>query len=397
MKAVRLGEHARLIRGITFKPQDKCDPHDEGAVVCMRTKNVQSTLDGSDLIAIPMSLVKNIEKMISIGDILVSSANSWNLVGKCCQVRELQFPSTAGGFISILRPKTDKLDAGYLYRWFSSEKIQNKVRSFGNQTTNISNLDHKRTLNLQIPLPPIAEQKRIAAILDAADALRAKRRETLAQLDTLLQSTFLDMFGDPVTNPKGWDMGVIGDLLRSVDYGTSKKASAETGVYPIIRMNNITYLGGWDFSSLKFIDLDKKELKKHLVHKGQILFNRTNSKELVGKTAVFREEKPMVFAGYLVRGITNELADPEYIGSFMNTPQTKQFLQNKCKCIVGMANINAKEFQLIPIPKPPLPLQRRFAAIVESVEQQKTRLRAHLTELDILFASLQDRAFKGAL
>ena len=85
---------------------------------------------------------------------------------------------------------------------------------------------------LQVPLPPLAEQKRIAGILDAADALRAKRRESLAQLDTLLQSTFLDMFGDPVTNPMGWEVGVIGDLLESANYGTSKKADLENGAYP---------------------------------------------------------------------------------------------------------------------------------------------------------------------
>ena len=160
MSAVRLGDHATLIRGITFKPVDKCDPLDEGAVVCMRTKNVQVTLDASDVIAVPGSLVKNTEKMLSAGDILVSSANSWNLVGKCCQVPKLEYPSTVGGFISILRPKTEMLESSYLYRWFSSEVVQRKLRSFANQTTNISNLNHKRTLELQIPLPPLAEQKR---------------------------------------------------------------------------------------------------------------------------------------------------------------------------------------------------------------------------------------------
>ena len=220
MSAVRLVDHATLIRGITFKPVDKCDPGDEGAVVCMRTKNVQATLDASDLIAVPSRLVKNPEKMLSTGDILVSSANSWNLVGKCCQVPKLQYPSTAGGFISILRPKTKKLESSYLYRWFSWGEIQRKLRSFANQTTNISNLDHKKTLELQIPLPPLAEQKRIAGILDAADALRAKRREALAQLDTLIQSTFLDMFGDPVTNPMGWEVVSVGDEIRFLTSGS---------------------------------------------------------------------------------------------------------------------------------------------------------------------------------
>ena len=106
------------------------------------------------------------------------------------------------------------LDPSYLYRWFSSVNVQRRVRSFGNQTTNISNLDHKRTLKLQIPLPPLAEQKRIAGILDAADALRAKRRESLSQLDTLLQSTFLDMFDDPVTNPMGWEVTRLNDVAE---------------------------------------------------------------------------------------------------------------------------------------------------------------------------------------
>ncbi len=214
MSVVRLGDHATLIRGITFKPGDKRDPLDEGTVVCMRTKNVQATLDPSDLIAVPSTLVRNPEKMLSTGDILVSSANSWNLVGKCCDVPELPYPSTAGGFISILRPKTDRLQSNYLYRWFSSDQIQRRLRSFGNQTTNISNLSHKRTLDLRIPVPSFAEQKRIAEILDAADALRAKRREALAQLDTLLQSTFLDMFGNPVTNPMGWDVEPLKELGR---------------------------------------------------------------------------------------------------------------------------------------------------------------------------------------
>ena len=251
MSAVRLGDHAKLIRGITFRPVDKCDPRDEGTVVCMRTKNVQATLDASDLIAVPSSLVMNPEKMLSIGDILVSSANSWNLVGKCCQVPHLQYPSAAGGFISILRPKTEKLESSYLYRWFSSDKIQRKLRSFANQTTNISNLDHKRTLELQIPLPPFAEQKRLAGILDAADAVRAKRREALAQLDTLIQSTFLDMFGDPVTNPKGWDV-VAFESIGNSRLGKMLDKGKEVGncQFPYLANTNVQW-GRFDLAALR--------------------------------------------------------------------------------------------------------------------------------------------------
>lgn len=291
----------------------------------------------------------------------------------------------------VLRPKPD-IDIDYLCLVLKHLDVTQHLTG-----TTRAKLTKAGASRIEVPLPPLLEQKRIARILDTADALRAKRRESLAQLDALLQSTFLELFGDPVRNPKGWKVGVIRDLLISANYGTSKKASSEKGAYPIIRMGNITYSGAWDFQDLKYIDIDKKDLSKHLVHKGQILFNRTNSKELVGKTAVYHREEPMAFAGYLVRGITNESADPEYIGTFMNTPQIKQFLQNKCKNIVGMANINAKEFQAIPIPIPPLFLQQRFAIIVEAIEQQKSRLRAHLAELNTLFASLQSRAFNGEL
>ena len=250
---------------------------------------------------------------------------------------------------------------------------------------------------LEIPLLPLAEQKRIAAILDAADALRAKRREALAQLDALLQSTFLTLFGDPVENPMGWPVVTIGDLLSSTAYGTSTKAHEEKRGFPCLRMNNITYAGGWDFRSLKYVDLKPKEVSKNTVHRGQILFNRTNSKELVGKTAVYRRDEPMAFAGYLVRGITNAEADAEYISAFLNLPQGKAILQGMCKSIVGMANINAQEFKSISLPKPPIALQQRFAAVVKSVEHQKAAQRGHLTELDALFAALQHRAFRGEL
>lgn len=296
----------------------------------------------------------------------------------------------------LLRLDEDLADRRFISAVLNSDRtVQLAQRLVRGQTR--GRISMGRLKELKIPLPPLAEQKRIAGILDAADALRAKRRDSLAQLDSLLKSSFLDLFGDPVSNPMEWPVVTIGDLLTSTAYGTSKKAHTSESGLACLRMNNITYAGGWDFSSLKYVDLEPKEISKNTVKRGQILFNRTNSKELVGKTAVYRRDTPMAFAGYLVRGITNAEADPEYISAFLNLPQGKAILQGMCKSIVGMANINAQEFKSIPIPKPPLPMQRRFAAIVESVERQKERQRAHLAELDALFAALQHRAFRGEL
>lgn len=395
MTVEQLGQHAKLIRGITFKPADKCDPDDEGAVVCMRTKNVQATLDESDLIAVPRALVKNPETMLSMGDILVSSANSWNLVGKCCQVRELQYPSTAGGFISILRPKTEELDTTYLYRWFSSEGVQRKARSFGNQTTNISNLNHKRTLELQIPLPSLAEQKRIAGILDAADALRAKRRASLAQLDSLLQSTFLYMFGNPVANPMGWEV-VRFELIGTARLGKMLDKGKQTGgcQYPYLANLNVQW-GKFEMTELRCMDFNEADRKEFELQSGDLLVCEGGE---VGRSAIWRGERENVFfqkALHRVRLDSNR-AVSEYVQYYMwfmaKNGGFRDFTNS-----ATIAHLTGVKLKRLPVPLPPLDLQRRFATLVESVERQKARQRAHLAELDALFASLQHRAFNGEL
>ena len=392
MSAVRLVDHATLIRGITFKPVDKCDPGDEGAVVCMRTKNVQATLDASDLIAVPSRLVKNPEKMLSTGDILVSSANSWNLVGKCCQVPKLQYPSTAGGFISILRPKTKKLESSYLYRWFSWGEIQRKLRSFANQTTNISNLDHKKTLELQIPLPPLAEQKRIANILDAADALRAKRREALAQLDTLIQSTFLDMFGDPVTNSNIPSAIMTELVIKFIDYRGKSPEKSKRGV-PLITAKIVKEKEVKEPN--EFIPANSYDawMRRGIPNPGDVVIT---TEAPMGEVALVPDYKAAFAQRLLVLQPDETKVKSIYLMWALTMPFViRQLRQRSTGSTV--TGIRSREFKKVTIPIPSMDLQRRFAAIAESVELQRASQRAHLAELDTLFASLQSRAFRGEL
>ena len=263
-------------------------------------------------------------------------------------------------------------------------------------TTSIPGLNRDDIYSTKIPLPPLPEQKRIAAILDKADSIRRKRQEAVRLTEELLRSVFLDMFGDPVTNPKGWKEVTIRDLVTEVKYGTSDKASYE-GKYPVLRMNNITYLGGWNFTDLKRIDIHEKELPKYLVQKGDILFNRTNSKELVGKTAVYRRDDPMAYAGYLIRIRPNKQNNSEYIAAYLNSKHGKTILESMCKSIVGMANINAQELQEIVILQPPLELQNQYALLVHSVERAKAMLINSSEVTETLFNTLLQRAFKGEL
>ena len=298
---------------------------------------------------------------------------------------------TNQGFKSFV-PKADLLDSQYLYYWLKANKEYLQDLGVGATFKEIS----KTVIaNVEIPLPPLAEQRRIASILDQADELRQKRQQAIEKLDQLLQATFIDMFGNPISNPKGWEVGCIGDMLESVKYGSSDKATLE-GEIPILRMNNLTYSGEMDLRDLKYITKVQAD-EKYLVKEGDILFNRTNSKELVGKTAVYVGPEPMAYAGYLVRGRTKENFAPEYISAFLNSPWGKEKLQSMCKSIVGMANINAKEFQSIVLPIPPENEQMHFKARVLAIREKKQLLVNQLNVFETLFKSLQNQAFNGTL
>jgi type I restriction enzyme S subunit len=332
-------------------------------------------------------------QIVKAGDILVSTVRP-NLNGVAKVPAELDSATASTGFC-VLRPNSALLDSSYLFHWVKSPLF---VSDMVRKATGASYpaVSDKIVMASQLPYLSVTEQRRIAAILDQADALRAKRREALAQLDSLTQSIFIEMFGDPATNPKGWTTKKIGDLLESASYGTSEKSGPE-GRFPVLRMNNITRTGEIDMTDLKYMDLAESEYDRYLVKTGDILFNRTNSAELVGKTAIYRHTENAAYAGYLIRLRTNADNDPEYLGRFLNTAFAKRMLRAMCKSIIGMANINATEIQSMKIAQPPFEIQQEFGRRVRAVEMEKSTHRKSLTELDGLFTSLQHRAFRGAL
>ena len=156
----------------------------------------------------------------------------------------------------------------------------------------------------KIGVPSLVKQKEIAEELDKINELIEVKRSQLADLDVLAQSLFYEMFGEPFLNPMGWDIKAFGDLTDSINYGTSLPAT-EGGRYPYLRMNNLTDNGYLDLSNLKYIDIPDEDVDKCLVKDGDILFNRTNSREKVGKTALYDREDNMVIAGYIIRVRTN--------------------------------------------------------------------------------------------
>lgn len=221
-----------------------------------------------------------------------------------------------------------------------------------------------------IELPSIDNQKFIVDILGKVKEILDKRNAEISALDALIKARFVELFGDPVKNPKGWEVVTIGDIATEVRYGTSKPA-VEGGKYPYLRMNNITSDGHLDLNDLKYIDITEDEIEKCVVRKGDVLFNRTNSIELVGKTAVFDLLDDMVIAGYIIRVRLNERILPEVFSQYMNLEALKNILRSMAKGAVNQANINAQELQSIKVYIPDMGAQKKFIEIKDQVDKSR--------------------------
>ena len=403
-----LRKAAKFIRGITFKPEDMCSPSEPGAVVCMRTKNIQADIDLSDLIAIPDAFVRRAEQNLVEGDLLISSANSWNLVGKACWVPNLSCRSTAGGFISILRCDRDLVFPRYFYHWVTSGQTQHDLRNCGRQTTNISNLDFDRALDLEIPLPykngkpDLEEQKRIAAILDKADAIRRKLQQSLRLSDDFLRSVFLDMFGDP--EGQGWESTTVEELA------SQKKGSIRTGPFGSQLLHSefvdegIAVLGidnavrnKFAWGQPRFITEEKYEdLKRYTVHPGDVLITIMGT---CGRCAVVPHDVPKAINTKHLCCITLDPKKclPEFLHSyFLLHPMAKSYLGQAAKGAI-MDGLNMGLIKSLPVPIVPIALQRAYIKIVKHRANVYNHLTTQAAESETLFSSLQQRAFRGEL
>ena len=216
----------------------------------------------------------------------------------------------------------------HLEKYFTGATIPHiYFRDYKNEKFNLDSLD---------------KQAEIIEILGKAESIILKRRKELAELDNLIKARFVEMFGIYPANQMGWETGKIRDTVADVRYGSSRPA-VDGGKYPYLRMNNITYGGELDLSDVKRIDVPENELDKCTVRRGDVLFNRTNSKELVGKTCVYDRDEMMVLAGFVIRVRVNDRVLPEFLSAFLNTDFSKKTLSEMCKAAIGQANINAQD------------------------------------------------------
>lgn len=338
-----------------------------------------------------LAVEKSSAKLVSKGSLLIAMYGA--TVG---EVSQLTFDATTNQAICNIQPDENVCDVNYLYRFLEASKPYLLSRRVGGGQPNISQGVIK---DLDVPLPPLEEQRRIAVILDQADELRQKRQQAIDKLDQLLQATFIDMFGDPVINPKGWKI----DSLNN--YGAYKNGlnfgKGESG-------NQVLYIGVGDFkqlskiddvSALSTINLNDLPSSDYFIKNGDLLFVRSNgNKELVGRCiAVYPNEKLVTYSGFCIRyRIEQSELTSSYLVHLFRSKSFKQTIFDGGQG-ANIQNINQQLLSRLQIPIPPKDLQEKWSKIVLNIEDQKLKFDQHLKIQNQLFISLQNQAFSGTL
>ena len=326
------------------------------------------------------------EKFLRKGDIIIekSGGSDKQPVGRVIYFDGPENTFLFNNFTALLRVKdTSRWLPEYVFYALFSNYYRGGTRCFENKTTGLHNLKIDDYVSrFEIQEVPLDKQIGLCRTLNSVRSLIEARKHQIIELDNLVKARFVEMFGIYPSNQMGWETGKIRDTVADVRYGSSRPA-VDGGKYPYLRMNNITYGGELDLSDVKRIDVPENELDKCTVRRGDVLFNRTNSKELVGKTCVYDRDEMMVLAGFVIRVRVNDRVLPEFLSAFLNTDFSKKTLSEMCKAAIGQANINAQEMQNIGLYLPPLELQRQFVQFKKQVDKSKVVESIH--RMNVLF------------
>jgi type I restriction enzyme S subunit len=335
-----------------------------------------------------------------VGDVLVNSTGTGTL-GRVAQVRdEPHEPTTVDSHVTIVRPK----DGLFFPEFFGYAliAIENQIQEGGEGCGGQTELARSKLANdYHVSFPTsIPEQRRIVAILDEAfegiATAKANAEKNLQNAREVFDSHLNAVFSQ---RGEGWVEKRLRDVCNRFEYGSSAK-SKEAGKIPVLRMGNIKK-GRFSWDLLLYTD-DDAEINKYLLKHNDVLFNRTNSPDLVGKTAIYKSEEPAIFAGYLIRVHRKEDAiDADYLNYFLNSSFAKYQGSTVMTSSVNQANINASKLGEYKIPIPPLIEQKMVVAKFDDLHNETQHLESlyqqKLTALDELKQSLLHQAFNGDL
>ena len=399
----KLGPYIRQIRGISFKPDEVANAPFENSVPLLKANNItDDDLDDSSLIYVDSKKVKP-EQYIRAGDLLLAaSSGSKRVIGKSVHFRK-PFNGSFGAFCKVVRPKSG-LHSEYVKHFFKTNYYRSSIEKEV-QGANINNLRNEHLDDLEICLPPLEDQIRIAHLLGKVEGLIAQRKQQLQQLDDLLKSVYLQTFGPTNPDSEAWPLVEMRELaahhkgaMRTGPFGSNLLHSEFTaeGDVAVLGIDNAVQ-NRFAWGERRFISKEKyQSLKNYRVYPGDVIVTIMGT---IGRSAVIPDDIPVAINTKHLAAITlnRELANPLFLSySIHSSPFVlKQFASRNRGAI--MSGLNLGIIKSTKIKRPPVGLQNRFAEIHTFIDRLRSRYQQSLTDLQSLYGTLSQQAFKGEL
>ena len=394
----RLGDYIEQIRGVSYKPEDVCTAQDKDAVAILRANNIQDDgLNFDDLVYVKKSKVSAIQ-YIKAGDIVVcASSGSKNLVGKAAIATE-DMDFSFGAFCKVVRPR--KLLPSYVGHYFQSPKYRNKISELAGGA-NINNIRNEHIDELDIVVPNTDEQERISIELNKNCYLISLRKQQLSKLDELVKSRFIEMFGDPETNPRKWPISKLSEFcdlqngyaFRSEDY-------LDNSTVLNCRMSNIRPDGGFDaeYHPKYLPETFWNKYKEYRLIDGDVIIAMTDmasDPKILGVPTIVRTNGYKFLLNQRVGKLSfydNSQINNVYL---MFVLSQKNIRQQLVKSAGGSTQINVGKPAILGVEffVPTLDLQNQFAAFVEQTDKSKLAIQQSLEKLETLKKALMQKYF----
>lgn len=411
----KLSQAAQVVRGITFPAADKRHDVAPGYVCCLRTTNVQQALEWDDVYYVPTAYIKRDEQLVREGDVLMSMANSYELVGKVARAINIPQPAAFGAFLAAVRP-TGAIDGGYLYHFLRSSEVQFALREGSSQTTNIANISAGRLSELLIPLAPWNEQKRIADKLDTVlarvDLVNTHLARVAPILKRLRQSVLAAATSGRLTEDwrdahraADWTSKTVESLCLHISdgpFGSNLKSDDYTdGGARVVRLENIGHLS-FDAVKKTFISLDKYEaLRKHTLLPGDLLFSSFVDEEVrICEFPANIAEPSINKADCFCVRVDRSQVVPRFLAFRLACKSTYQSLKD---LVHGATRprINLRQLRglevMLPSAEEQAEIVRRIEALFALASRLEARLQTAQTATERLTPALLAKAFRGEL
>jgi type I restriction enzyme S subunit len=402
---VWLGDVVAILNGFAFKSESYVD----GGIRIIRIANVQDGfIEDTSPCFYPASTKSEISKyMLFNGDLLVSLTGN---VGRVAILEGYLLPAALNQRVACLRKTDCSIEIGFIYYFLLRGNFAQDCIKSSKGTAQL-NMSTEWLKNYPIPLPPLPVQRQIVANIESLFAKLDRARE-LAQsavdaFDTRRAAILHRAFTGELTakwrrendvDDGTWKEKPLSDLCDSFQYGTSKK-SEKDGDVAVLRMGNLQK-GEIYWKDLAYTT-DEGDIRKYSLKTGDVLFNRTNSPEHVGKTSVYREEVPAIFAGYLIRINYKEELNGYYLNYVMNSQRAREYCSQVKSDGVNQSNINAKKLAAFTIPHCSLPEQQEIVRILDGIFAQETRAKeladCCIGKINLMKKAILARAFWGEL